>query len=88
MSAALTGAEREAFLYLYGGGEEEIECQSMVWICIRYPQQCLSIMHRSKLTTFPAGTRMVLERAKVDGKFGSCYTCEACIKAVAQDLGS
>ena len=88
MSKTLTGAEREALEYLYGGGDEEIECRSMAWVHIRYPQQCLSVMHRAKLAVFPVGTRMVIERAKVDGKFGSCYTCESCIHAAKKELGS
>ena len=85
MSEPLTGSEREALLYLYGGGDEEIECRSMVWVKTRYPQMCLSIMHTGEMVQ-PAGTRMILERAKVEGKFGSCYTCAACIRKSAREI--
>lgn len=85
MSTELSGPEKDALDYLYGGGDEEIECQSAVWVITRYPQKCVSILHKGKMTQ-PAGTRMILERAKVEGKFGSCYTCEACIKASAREL--
>jgi hypothetical protein len=81
----LTGSEREALEYLYGGGDEEIECRSMTWVKTRYPQMCVSIMHTGEMVQ-PAGTRMILERAKVEGKFGSCYTCESCIKKAEQEL--
>ena len=85
MSIALTIAQKEALEYLYGGGDETIECRSMSWVVIRQKQKCLSVMHKGRMT-FQAGTRMVLERAKVEGRFGSCYTCEACIKAAQKEI--
>jgi hypothetical protein len=82
MSEKLTKVEKEALGYLYGGGDEEIVCHSAVWVITRYSHECLSIYHRpDDVPMFPAGTRMVLERARVDGQFGSCYTCGACIQA-------
>ena len=84
-SVELTGAERDALDYLYGGGDETVECRSMRWVVTRFPQKCVSVMHKGKMT-LPARTRMVLERAKVEGKFGSCYTCEACMAASAKEI--
>ena len=84
---ALTGAEYDALEYLYGGGDETIECRSMRWVTTRYPQKCVSVMHDGAMT-MPAGTRMILERAKVEGRFGSCYTCVACIKAAQKELAA
>jgi hypothetical protein len=85
MSTALTGAECDALSYLYGGGDEEIECWSARWVITRYKQKCVSILHKGAMTQ-PAGTRMVSERAKVEGKFGTCYTCAECIKRSSQEL--
>jgi len=81
----LSDSEQDTLEYLYGGGDEQIECRSMAWVITRYPQKCVSILHKGKMTQ-PAGSRMVLERAKVEGKFGSCYTCESCMQKSAQDL--
>lgn len=85
MSKPLIESEKEALEYLYSGGDETIECRSMVWVMTRYSHKCVSIMHKGPMTQ-PKGARMILERAKVDGQFGSCYTCEACIQAAAREL--
>lgn len=85
MSEPLSGAEQDALEYLYGGGDEQIECRSYVWVVTRYSQQCLSIMHKGKMTQ-PAGSRMVMERAKVEGKFGTCYTCASCISKARAEI--
>ena len=83
----LTDKELYAVDYLYGVGTEdaELECRSLGWVQTRYPQKCLSMLHKGKQTR-PAGARMVAERAKVEGKFGTCYTCEPCVKAAAKEL--
>lgn len=83
---ALTNKELYAIDYLYGVGTEdyEMECRSLGWVHIRYPQNCVSILHKGK-TAELAGTRMVSERAKVEGKFCTCYTCETCVKAAAKE---
>jgi hypothetical protein len=85
MAGKLSGAEVNALEYLYGGGDEEIVCRSMAWVVTRHKQKCVSIMHDGPMTQ-PAGTRMILERAKVEGRFGSCYTCETCIKKAQKEL--
>jgi hypothetical protein len=85
MSWELLDWEQEALDYLYGGGDETIECRSAVWVNTRYPQMCLSIMHTGEQVQ-PKGARMICERAKVEGKFGTCYTCEPCIKKSAKEL--
>jgi hypothetical protein len=83
----LTDKELYAVDYLYGVGTEDValECRSLGWVKIRYPQKCVSVLHKGKMTQL-AGTRMVAERAKVEGKFGTCYTCEPCVKAAAKDM--
>lgn len=85
MATALTNSEQYALDYLYSGGDEEIECRSMAWVITRYSQKCVSILHKGPMTQ-PAGTRMVRETAKVEGRFGSCYTCESCIKKSSEEL--
>lgn len=81
----LSDSEQDALEYLYGGGDEQIECRSMAWVITRYSQKCVSILHKGKMMQ-PSGSRMVLERAKVEGKFGSCYTCQSCMQLSAQEL--
>lgn len=85
MSTQLTDAEHDAINYLYGGDDVQIECYSVAWVRIRYPQECWSVFHKEKMTQ-PAGARMVVERAKVDGRFGSCYTCESCVAKSRAEL--
>ena len=67
------------------GGDEKIECRSARWVVIRFPQQCVSVYHQ-KPANFASGTRMILERAKVEGRFGSCYTCKECVERAQKEL--
>jgi len=85
MSEKLTIPQDEALAYLYGGGDEEIVCWSARWVVTRFPQKCVSVMHEGKMTQ-PAGARMILERARVEGQFGSCYTCKDCIEKAQKEL--
>jgi len=86
MSEPLTGFERDAIDYLYGGDRDvEIVCRSMVWVKTRCKQKCVSILHKGPMKQ-PVGVRMVLERARVDGQFGSCYTCESCIRKAQAEM--
>jgi len=73
--------------YLYGVGTEDVdlECRSLRWVRTRYSHECLSILHEGERTV-PAGSRMIAERAKVEGKFGTCYTCENCVRAAQKEL--
>lgn len=87
MAEALTDSEQYALDYLYSGGDEEIKCHSMAWVVTRYPQKCVSILHKGPMAQ-PAGSLMVLERAKVEGKFGSCYTCASCVQRAAREMGT
>jgi hypothetical protein len=87
MSESLTDSEHYALDYLYGVGTEdvEIECRSFAWVVTRFSHKCLSVIHKGP-QTLPAKTRMVMERAKVEGRFGSCYTCEDCILKSRREL--
>jgi hypothetical protein len=82
----LSGSEQDALAYLYGGGDETIECHSAQWVITRFPQKCLSALHKGAMT-IPKGTEMIVERAKVEGRFGSCYTCAGCIRKATQEQG-
>lgn len=85
MGKPLTGTQQDALDYLYGGGDETVECRQMEWVVMRYSHGCWSALHAGP-ATMPAGSRMVRETAKVEGRFGSCYTCEACIAAASREL--
>jgi hypothetical protein len=84
VSQLLTQNQQYALDYLYSGGDETVECASAAWVITRYPQLCLGILHVGD-KVMPKGSRMVLERAKVEGRFGSCYTCGVCIKAAQKE---
>jgi hypothetical protein len=76
---------------LYGGGDETIECRKVYLVKIRYPQLCMAYNHAPaysslKLREMPAGTQMIRETAKVDGQFGTCYTCLPCIVQTEKEL--
>jgi hypothetical protein len=82
----LSLVEQDALDYLYGGDRDvKIECWSARWVITRCKQKCVSVLHKGPMKQ-PVGARMLLERAKVDGQFGSCYTCERCIKAASDEL--
>jgi hypothetical protein len=84
----LSRIECEAIEWLYGGDRDvEIVCWSAAWVRTRCKQKCISVMHKGPMKQ-PVGSRMVLERARVDGQFGSCYTCENCVKNAIGDLKS
>jgi len=87
VSQALSGLQIDALEYLYGGGDEHIECRTIRWVITRQKQKCVSVLHKGAMTQ-PKGSRMVLERAKVEGEFGSCYTCESCLKKAIEELKS
>ena len=85
MGKPLTPTHQDALDYLYGGGDEMIECHHAEWVVTRYSHPCLSVTHQGGMA-MAAGTRMVRETAKVEGRFGSCYTCAACMTASAREL--
>lgn len=86
MSKTLSVAEDEAIHYLYGGDDETPEYWSAQWVKIRCPQTCFSVYHGKKSATFPPGTRMLVERAKIEGQFRSCYTCAECMRKADAEI--
>jgi hypothetical protein len=86
MSQPLTQQEGYALGYLYGGDRDvRIECHSAQWVVTRHTQRCFSVLHKGN-DLIPAGTRTIVERAKVDGYFRSCYTCKNCIRLAAKEM--
>jgi len=83
----LTPLQVNAISYLYGGDRDvTIECWSVKWVVTRYSHHCVSIYHKGKPCAIPAGSRVIVERAKVDGQFGSCYTCSSCLERAIMEL--
>jgi hypothetical protein len=85
MITPLTTVEQDALDYLYGGGDQKIECRSARWVVTLKPHDCLSVLHKGALSV-SSPAPMVLQKAKVDGQFGSCYTCQECINAAVEEL--
>jgi hypothetical protein len=67
-----------------GAGDATVECRSVKLVITRKPHLCAGCNH-FKGKEHPAGTRMVMDRAKVDGDFGTAYTCLPCIEAWAKE---
>lgn len=87
MSAQLTPTQQDALDYLYGSGDETVECFSVVWVQTRYKHVCCSVYHGQKPKTIPPESQAVMETAKVDGRFGTAYTCLDCMVAAEAELG-
>jgi hypothetical protein len=85
-ASALMAAEEDAMNYLYGGGDETIECHKMRWVNTRFPHVCCSLYHGDNPLKIMAGSRVVLESAKVDGRFGTAYTCTDCVNRAIREL--
>lgn len=71
----------------YGGSDIEIECQKVQIVTTRYSHRCAGggIGGHTE-HTIPAGTVCVRETAKVDGRFGTCHTCFACLDAWEKEM--
>lgn len=70
--------------WLYGGDiDVDVSHRTAKVVRIRYPQVCCSGYHDG---TVPAGTAMIAERALVDGKWVTCYTCKDCIDKSVKEL--
>lgn len=77
----------DALGWLYGGDRDvDIQCLRVKRVRIRYSQVCCSVYHKRKIKKLPAGTEVVRETAKVDGVFGTAYTCLGCIAKAHKDL--
>lgn len=93
MKAALEQRFRHVKDYLYGGGkgDEIVECYHYKAVTTRQSHACFSPYHKDadgKFSSqqYPAGTLMIVESAKFDGDFRSCYTCEPCISKAEEEL--
>jgi hypothetical protein len=91
----MNASEREKLLgrfmavrdWLYGNpkGDSTEECLRVNAVVTRFPQKCCSVYHGVP-KTYAAGTLMIKENAKFDGKFSSAYTCEGCIAESEKEL--
>jgi len=54
----------------------------------RYPHECYSVYHEGTSGRIPAGTRVIVERARVEGRFGTCYTCNDCLKRATKEISN
>lgn len=69
---------------MFHPGEAEIECQRICIVVTRHSQWCAAC-NDFKGGYHPAGARMMRDSAKVDGQFGTAYTCLPCIEAWAKE---
>ena len=74
--------------WLYGD-ECVIECRKVSAVLTRYSHVCCSLYHRDEaegVKAIPPKTLAIVERAKVEGQFGSAYTCQECIAKAELEL--
>ena len=67
-----------AFEGMYSDAYGDVREYSTKVVKTRKPHKCPGYW-REEQHEIPAGTTAVVERAIMDGKWVSCYTCEACI---------
>lgn len=69
----------EEFEGMYSDGDADVRCYSRRVVVTKKPHRCpgnfLEALH-----DIPIGTAAVVERALVDGKWATCYTCSDCIE--------
>lgn len=61
-----------------GDRDIQVKCRTVKLVTTRKPQKCFDPMD-GKPHEIPAGTRARYETAIVEGKWGSYYTCIACM---------
>jgi hypothetical protein len=70
-----------------GDRDVDIRCQTTKVVTTRKPQTCTAHNNFQGAEELPAGTRMVYERAVVDGEWASNYACVACVDAWLTEIG-
>jgi hypothetical protein len=78
----------EALLELFDGmygGDEGVEQLSVKVVKTRIPHKCPGTF--IGLHDVPARSRMVMEKAIVDGEWRTCHTCEDCVVNFAKTYG-
>jgi hypothetical protein len=65
-----------------GKGGCSIECRKVLIVTVRKEQLCVAaglVPPKYEPHNISVGTRAYKESAKVDGQFGSCYSCLPCL---------
>lgn len=70
----------EGFKGMYSDGDADVRCYSRRVVVTRRPHKCPG-MFLEALHDIPVETTAVVERAIVDGEWGTCYTCAGCIES-------
>ena len=68
-----------------GKGDCSIECRKVLIVTIRKQQPCMAsylVPPKYKSHMIGANSRAYKESAKVDGQFGTCYSCLPCLDAL------
>jgi hypothetical protein len=72
---------------MYSDGDADIRCYSAKVVKTRKQHMCPGYFLEA-LHPIPVGTLTVRERALVDGKWGTAYTCVDCIKRWNAERGT
>lgn len=68
-----------------GKGDCRIECRKVAIVTIRKSQPCMAsplVPPKYKHHNISPNSRALKESAKVDGQFGTCYSCLPCLDAL------
>lgn len=70
-----------------GERDVDIRCRSVKVVTTRTARQCVGQGGRDNAHQMAPGTRARVERALVDGAWGSYYICAACMEAWLRECG-
>ena len=71
-----------------GDRDVDIQCRKVRVVTTRKPHDCMAAYLIGDGHVIPIGDRAVKESAKVEGKFGSCYSCLKCLGTLIDERES
>lgn len=70
-----------------GDRDVDVRQKTIKIVTTRKPQTCTAHNGFKRAEEMPKGTRMMVERAIVDGEWCSAYVCVGCVDAWLQEIG-
>lgn len=68
-----------------GDRDVDIQCRKVAIVTTRKPHECMAAYLIGDGHVIPVGNRAQKESAKVEGKFGSCYSCLKCLDVLMKE---
>lgn len=80
-------AQRLNIDFWEGDRDVDVRQKTVKIVTTRKPQTCTAHNGFRRAEEIPAGARMMVERAIVDGKWCSAYVCVGCVDAWLKEIG-